>query len=360
MAWWKAARELGLEFVRLTPSRWQGTGRDFLMGNADEYRGLIPEDLERLRAQLDLADQAGIKVVLTFLSLPGCRWRQHHQDKSDSRLWRQHMYLAQAATFWRDVARELRGHPALVGYDLLNEPHPLRCLLKATKVSETTVQFWNKLICGELGDLNHFYQVLVASVRSADPDMPIILETDNFADVNGFLMLKPVADPAILYSFHWYEPWEFTTRRENNGRFAYPAKMPGPKPRQTVAWTKKDLRTRLKPLLKWTQENKIPANRILVGEFGCDRQVPGAQAYLADLVSLFNTLDWHWAFYAFREDDWPGMDYELGSGPLPAGYWEEREKGRLPELPRTNNPLFEVLRKEFRAAPPTPSKDRSL
>jgi hypothetical protein len=50
----------------------------------------------------------------------------------------------------------------------------------------------------------------------------------------------------------------------------------------------------------------------------------------------------------FREDTWDAMDYELGSGPPGGAYWKAVEAGENPEPPRKPNPLFEVLRREFR------------
>lgn len=37
------------------------------------------------------------------------------------------------------------------------------------------------------------------------------------------------------------------------------------------------------------------------------------------------------------------MDYELGTSPLPDGYWEAVEAGHPPELPRSDNPLWQVI-----------------
>jgi hypothetical protein len=43
----------------------------------------------------------------------------------------------------------------------------------------------------------------------------------------------------------------------------------------------------------------------------------GLAQYFLDLIAIFKKNGWHWAFYAFREDCWDGMDYELGDGQLP-------------------------------------------
>ena len=36
----RAAREAGLQWVRLVPDKWKGAGRDFLLGNADDFTGI--------------------------------------------------------------------------------------------------------------------------------------------------------------------------------------------------------------------------------------------------------------------------------------------------------------------------------
>ena len=35
---------------------------------------------------------------------------------------------------------------------------------------------------------------------------------------------------------------------------------------------------------------------------------PGAERYLADLISIFNEYGWDWTYHAFRE--WPGWSVE--------------------------------------------------
>lgn len=68
--------------VRLSYDKWQPVQRDFLLGNADAYAGLPAADLATLRATLDRAHQAGLKVVIAPLSLPGMRWSQNNQANS--------------------------------------------------------------------------------------------------------------------------------------------------------------------------------------------------------------------------------------------------------------------------------------
>lgn len=98
----------GATWVRLSYDKWQPAERDFLLGDADAYQGLPAADLATLRATLDRAHQAGLKVVIAPLSLPGMRWSQNNQGQFDDRLWQDKRYWLQAAAFWRDLARELK------------------------------------------------------------------------------------------------------------------------------------------------------------------------------------------------------------------------------------------------------------
>lgn len=85
-AYFKALAATGATWVRLTFSKWKGEGRDFLLGDADRYDGIPAKDLTTLRHVLDAAQQAGLKVVLVPLSLPGARWAQQNGGKFDDRL----------------------------------------------------------------------------------------------------------------------------------------------------------------------------------------------------------------------------------------------------------------------------------
>ena len=135
----KEAKNMGLQFFRLAPDKFVSAHRDFLMRNANHYRGLVQEDLKKLKVIVDMCYKEGILVVITMLSLPGSRWKQNNQDKDDLRIWTQHKYQIQAGKFWQDLAKEFKDHPGIVGYNILNEPHPER-LFKSKKIPLHTVR----------------------------------------------------------------------------------------------------------------------------------------------------------------------------------------------------------------------------
>jgi endoglucanase len=337
-AYWQAAKAAGIQFIRLALDGWSAGQRDFLIGDADSFRTINDADLGTLRRALDDADVADVRVVLAMLSLPGARWRQLNGDRDDARLWTQAEFRTQALDFWRQLAAAVKGHPAIVAYNPLNEPHPERAF-GLSNPSEPAFADWLERIRGTEADLNAFNRDVVAAIRAVDPDTPIILDGWRYASAIGLTYLEPVDDQAVLYAFHDYEPWEYTTFRVNQGRFVYPERMP-------PGWHAGALERDLERVAAWAHSHGVPGNRIIAAEFGVDRRVGGAERYLRDLVTLLDRRGWHWAFYAFRQDgDWGGMDYELGTRPLGADYWQAVERGEDPEplKRRAPNPLWEIL-----------------
>lgn len=347
--WFVDAVAANIRFVRVAPASWKAEGRDFLLGDADEFKAIPQGDFDRLKAWLDKADAAGIKVVLVMLSLPGDRWRQHNGDQGDFRLWRDLKYHAQAAAFWKELAGRLAGHPAVVGYDILNEPFPERSA-GFTLTGAKAVAEWYAGVQGTPADLNLFYSTVVAAIREVDKDTPIVLACGSWADPRFISYLKPLKDDRVIYSFHMGEPFAFTNRKQNNGRFTYPGKVTfeGDSGDETHEMDEAFLETYLDPVVDWQKKHGIPSNRVWAAEFGCHRMAGGAQQYLSDLIHIFNARGWHWAFYAFRGDGWDGMDYEVGTKGLGEAYWQAVERGEKPPLPRSDNPLWEVFKRELK------------
>jgi endoglucanase len=341
-----------IQFIRLAPDKWakdraflfedkpDRSGRDFLMGNADQYQGLVKADLEMLKKDLDIAQSVNMKVVITMLSLPGDRWRQFNHQQNDDRIWEDKKYQEQAAQFWQDLASHLKNHPAIVGYNIINEPHP------ETVQKNPYRDFWSqdymnwyRTVENTPADLNHFYQMVVKSIREVDQETPIILDVGLFATPWAFKYLKPVNDLKVLYAFHMYEPFELTSQREPQKKvYQYPGIVKVGKQQKPVLWDKSKLEQFLNPVREWAERYHVPSNRVIAEEFGINRTVPGAAQYLQDLISIFNDNNWHWSFYAFREDTWTGMDYELGTEKI--GWSESGD----PKIIRKDNPLWDVIK----------------
>jgi len=326
----KAAKNYGITFIRLAPDKFISEARDFLIGDADDYQGLVPEDLRQLKGILDMFYEEEMPVLITVLSLPGSRWRQNNKGVDDLRIWRNREFQNQAAKFWQDLSGEIAGHPTLVGFNVLNEPHPERLFSQDDMTEAEKNEVRNMLF--------EFYDLVIASIRKVDKDIPIILDSSAYADPNAFQKMRRHNDKRVLYSFHMYEPYAYTNKRLNDGKFKYPGLVNG------VYWDYNALKNYMNAVVAFQRLNNISNNRILVGEFGGHRMSEGLSKYFADLTGIFNENGWHYAFYAFREDTWDGMDYELGSGGMPWSYWQALERGEKTVVDRNpDSPIFKSI-----------------
>ena len=347
--YWNAAAAAGLEYIRLLPDAWPSESRDFLIGNADDFKQLSKPDLATLKAALDDAEREGVKVIMTMISLPGARWRQLNDDVDDGRLWQEPGFQSQAIEFWRQLARELKDHPAIVAYNPLNEPHSERAF-GFEQEADPGFAAWVEQVKGTRADLNLFNQRMVKAIREEDSETPILLDGWFYASPKAISYVEPVDDEATLYAFHNYGPWIFTAYRVNKGRFAYPHRMPGASEGQTEVWSVENIRDGLSQVAAWADRHDIPVHHIIASEFWVDRRLEGAQQYLTDYITVLNERGWHWAFYAYRGDGaWGGLDYELGTGKQDWRIWGAEERGEDVEQykKRGDNPLWQVISREF-------------
>ncbi len=340
----KAARGEGIRWIRLAWGKWKGSGRDFLLGNVDRYEGLAPGDVEILRAALDRAHAAGLKVVVVPLSLPGMRWRQNNGGAFDGRIWRDKAWWEQAARYWRDLAACLKGHPALVAYNLVNEPAPEVEAGLDEDASPGRMKAWYGGVRGTARDLPAFCQRLAAAIREVDREMPLMVDSGWYARPTAWAYWPAaMADSKVLYAFHMYEPfaWSCAANPRRPAPFTYPGRIPSASGR-TQVWNRAAVARFLEPAYAWARAKGIPANRMVAAEFGCHRRSPGAAAYLEDVLQALDAHQSHWAFYSFREP-YDGFDYELGTRKLPWGYWKAQAEGRTWPLERGANPVFHPI-----------------
>ncbi|BFO02829.1 cellulase family glycosylhydrolase [Pseudomonas guariconensis] len=347
-SYFQALSGYGATWVRLSYDKWKPQGRDFLLGDADAYKGLSPQDLAQLKTVLDNAHAAGLKVVIAPLSLPGMRWSQNNQGQFDDRLWRDKRYWTQAATFWHDLAQALKDHPAVAAYNLINEPAPERHGGLAEHAELQRMQQW---YAGEQGgprDLPALYRELVAAIREVDATTPIMVDAGWYAAADAFgYWPTALPDRRVLYSVHMYEPYSATSA-PNMAR-KQPIPYPGPAPfgGKRERWDGERVAAYLQKPLDWADAVGVPRSRLVVGEFGCMRRLAGCKQYLEDVLTVLDKQQLHWAFYSFREDNWDGMDYELGAAKVPWRYWQAIEKGEPDPLARQATAEFEPIRRRL-------------
>ena len=348
----RMAAQQGIHLIRLAPNKWLNGRKkaqqgNFLLGRKGQYHGVINKDLDRLEEVLNWANDYNIKVVLTTLSLPGSRWRQHNNGKQERELWKDFKYHQQVKDFWQTLARRFKDHPAVVGYNILNEPSPEKVKpVLENWTNKKAYDKWMKKVKGTPADLNLFYQEVVKAIREVDRKTPIMVDSGYYATPWAFEALQPIDDPYILYAFHMYEPYQYTNRL-NKGKYVYPGKaMLGESLSKSVHWDKKKLAWFFKVISDWQKKYQVSNQHIFAAEFGVFRTNVGATAYLKDLMNIFNTHKWHWMFYSFREDSWMGMDYELGGRKkIPWKYWQAIKAKKVPgKEVYKGSKMFEAIR----------------
>ncbi|MEN4128688.1 cellulase family glycosylhydrolase [Serratia marcescens] len=324
-----ALRGYGATWVRLSYDKWPPAQRDFLVGNADNYQGLVSEDVDTLKTALKNAHAAGLKVVIAPLTLPGMRWSQNNKGRFDDRLWQNEDYWQQSANFWRDLARELKDVPGIAAYNLINEPAPEKKSALAENSSQDDEVKWYRNHQGTPRDLPAFYHRLIKAIREVDPLTPIMVDSGWYASAGGFNYWPgALNDSRVLYSFHMYEPYAATSgpNLTREKPYQYPGIVPFGKKREM--WDAQRVAKHLQQPFIWAQQHNIPKNRMVAGEFGCIRMLPGCRQYLEDVLTVLDRERAHWAFYSFREDNWDAMDYELGKKKVPWAYWQAMEKNK--------------------------------
>lgn len=182
--------------------------------------------LDQIVAALDLAEAHGVSVVLDnhqdvfgprfggngvpewatrddgepFVVEPGAPWFVANLQPAVQAAW-EHLYedadlrAEQVESVLRVVER-VAGHPALLGYDLLNEPfgkiRPGEDLLRAAARVEAT-------------QLTEMYQRLTDAIRTVDTESWIFVHPPNVASLGVPTHLGRIDDPKVVYYPHFYD-----------------------------------------------------------------------------------------------------------------------------------------------------------
>lgn len=280
-----------------------------MKGGYPAYRKWLDGKLDHLLDfVLPMARKNGIRVVVDLHVPPGGR----AASSLDWAIYSDAVNLERFFDTWRHIAERLRGNADVIyGYDLLNEPvqeHP------ATTMDYLMV-----------------YERAAQIVRSVDKLTPVIVQSLDWDAPETFERLRPISDPNAIYEVHMYRPQEFTHQGTGAGKTAtavWPDKAKG--------WNRNFIREKLKTVRAFEQKHKA---RIYVGEFSATAFSRGADAYLADCLSVFREYGWDWTYHAFREWEAWSIEHEPSSGAgVVSGIF----------LPSADNPRKKALLKEFR------------
>ena len=188
-----AARAAGFNFIRLPFwYRWL---------ESDDTPGVIRDSgLQMLASAVARAREAGLYVLLNLHGAPGGQsmW-DHTGEMGQNRFFRSPALQERTASLWQAVARYFRHEPAVVGYDLLNEPAGAEDLAEWTQAHDRLYQ----------------------GIRTVDADRLIIMEDGykteepRYALRGWFPRPEDTGWQRIMYSLHFYKTGPFSAHERH-------------------------------------------------------------------------------------------------------------------------------------------------
>jgi endoglucanase len=262
----------------------------FLNGHADE---LPPAYLAYLDAAVKMILNQGLAVTIDI----------HPDSDFKARLANQDDFVEQFCEFWRALARHYANlDPDLVFFEMLNEP--------------------------EMRDRYRWQGIqakVAAAIREGAPQHTIIATGANFSADDELLFLEPLADPNVIYNFHFYDPHVFTHQgatwgvnfwhNEKSG-LAYPsnresaekvaAQVPEEIDRLYILrygmehWNAARIDGEILQVADWARRRNLP---VVCNEFGVYRKYAGPQDRAAWIQDVRTSLEQHgmgWAMWDYN------------------------------------------------------------
>lgn len=182
LADFKLVHDLGFDNVRLSidPVPLIAGSQSAVQAEVHNMQPLMldPDAMARLDASVAQITAQGLVVVLDIH--PSEDWKKNATNTDEG--------TAQFLLFWISFARHFAAtDPEKVYFEVLNEPEGVNYYR------------WS----GELA-------VAVADIRAQAPHHTIIATGENWGGIDGLRVLVPVRDDNVIYSFHDYEPMQFT------------------------------------------------------------------------------------------------------------------------------------------------------
>lgn len=209
----------------------------------------------------------------------------------------EHGYLQDHfADAWVEVVKRFKDHPAVLGYDILNEPSP-GSVYKSSDISFTPPD-------GEAAEFDRtlftdFYVRMIAAIRRADQEGWIFYEPRVAAPANGQpSFIEKLADPREGEPRLVYAPHLYSVQFEFNREYT-------PERDDTLAdWE-----------ANRNRETKAQAAPLLLGEWGFDPSWPGADRFRRELLEMGDRMMLGWTYWSYDPGGW--------------GIWESDEEGNF-------------------------------
>lgn len=227
------------------------------------------EGFHYLDKVLSWAKDYKLGVILDLHAAPGaqnCDWHSDSQGKA--LLWEKDNYRERTLSLWEAVADRFKGNPALLAYDILNEP--------VLGKKNTDI-------------LKKFYQKALRRIRAVDRVRTIFLEGDLWSQRIDFL--KDLIEDNVGVSIHTYQPLNYTFNFTPFYRF--PGRI------DNTLWDKKRVYKYLEPYFRFSKQCDV---EIFVGEFGINWRGGcwGETEWLKDILEVFEEFGFSYTYWTYK------------------------------------------------------------
>ncbi len=146
---------------------------------------LMEDGIARIRKAVDAAKRCGLNVMLDLHKAPGYSFDAGEQE---SGFFENREYQERFLKLWERLAEEFGGDHEYVAFDLLNEITDAGFLPAWKRISSECI----------------------SRIRRFAPDTAIVVGSYDYNDVRAVRDLDAPQDELTAYSFHCYEPHDFT------------------------------------------------------------------------------------------------------------------------------------------------------
>ncbi|MGF1667646.1 MAG: cellulase family glycosylhydrolase [Acidimicrobiia bacterium] len=243
----------GFDSIRL-PVRWDTRAAATAPWTID------PATFERVDDLVDLAVANDLAIILDF---------HHFEDLYSDPAGNADRFVA----LWRQIAEHYRDAPREVFFELQNEPH-----------GNLTSEVWNGVLAAAL-----------TTVRQSNPDRMVIVGGGMWNSAWELENLELPDDPALIATFHNYEPFTFTHQGAEwvSGSDAWLGTTWEGRPEDTEPIT-----AVMDAAAAWSDSTGVP---ILMGEFGAYSRADQASRvrYTSFVRTEAEARGFAWAYWEF-------------------------------------------------------------
>lgn len=269
-----------------------------------------------LDALIQMAANAHLYVVITARTGPGRSefWAFWGEDTvSDpetgwfapsyynNRVWGDQAAQDAWVAMWQYTAQRYKDNPVVIGYDLMCEPNSNEVgnYPAGSALDDWDPAHFYATYGGTLYDWNQLYPRIVSAIRQVDTQTPILIGGNGYSAADWLPYMQVVSDTRIVYTIHQYEPFTYTHSLSTTTGITYPGVFDADWDGVPDMVDKNWLTTLLSDTVD-TFQAAHPGVRVAANEYGTHRWSPGADAFMNDMMSLFeqrgmNYALWEWS-----------------------------------------------------------------